>query len=76
MDFGERLRIIREMSDMSQTELAKKSGLAISTISNYERGICEPKAFALECLSCALEVTMDYLWNGAEWTGKKKQRRL
>ena len=62
--FGERLKRLRKERRMKQSELAAASGIAPNQISNYERGICDPGAFALECLADVLGVSMDYLWRG------------
>ena len=43
MSFSERLRERREELNMRQGELAKKLGVTVSAISNYEGGISFPK---------------------------------
>ena len=62
--FPERLKRLRKEKRLKQCGLAAASGIAPNQISNYERGICDPGAFALECLADVLGVSMDYLWRG------------
>jgi DNA-binding XRE family transcriptional regulator len=40
--FGERLRELREAADMTQQELARRSGVNIYTLRGYEQGRREP----------------------------------
>lgn len=55
--FGSRLRAARKMCGLNQTQLAKQTGLSITTISAYERGKTTPKiktVFALgDALACS-----------------------
>lgn len=62
--FAERLKRLRLEKHMKQCALSVRSGISPNQISNYERGICDPGAFALELLADTLGVTMDYLWRG------------
>ena len=43
MTFGEKLRTLRLKNRMTQQELAKKAGLGVNTISNYEQGKTYPQ---------------------------------
>lgn len=61
MNFGERLRFLREKEKMYQAELADKLGLAPSTISMYERGDRDPDTSTLSKLAEIFNVTVDYL---------------
>ena len=38
MKFGEKVRELRKKCGMTQAELAKKAGLGLKTITNYEGG--------------------------------------
>lgn len=62
--FQARLRRLRLKKHLTQAGLSTLAGIANNQISNYERGICDPKAINLECLADALGVSMDYLWRG------------
>ena len=44
MTFGEKARTARKAKDISQRELAKRSGLSFRTIQNYETGQRMPKS--------------------------------
>ena len=39
MKFSEKIKILRSNNNMTQNELAKKLGLTLRTIANYEAGI-------------------------------------
>lgn len=65
-NFAERLRAQREMKNLSQTELAKRSGLQPSAVSHFETGRRAPSFDNLRRLADALSVTIDYLLNRAE----------
>src|SRR5712692_5134768 len=59
--FSERLRIARELRNLSQSELAEKAELHTSAISHFETGRRAPSFQNLKALSDALDVTTDYL---------------
>jgi transcriptional regulator with XRE-family HTH domain len=54
--FGLRLRKLRDQADISQPELARRSGLPQSSISTWEAGITEPRWSAVVALAKALGV--------------------
>jgi transcriptional regulator with XRE-family HTH domain len=56
---GRRLKEIREIRGLTQGELARKTGLHITTIGNYEIGGREPKAAQVKVLAEALGVRME-----------------
>ena len=63
--FGERLRIIRTLSNNTVRGLARKAGVSAGTISRAEIGIAQNlDATTLFKLAQALDVSMDYLWTG------------
>jgi transcriptional regulator with XRE-family HTH domain len=72
MRFGETLQLLREQSGMSQSELAKKSGLPLRSIQNWEQKHREPRAQALLALARALGVTVETLITGNVPKGKLK----
>ena len=64
--FGERLRELRVARNLTQTELAERSGSNRPFISNLERGIKVPSltmvlrlANALDCTACDLVAVFD-----------------
>lgn len=59
--FQERLKKSRETRDMSQSDLAKTSGMQPSAISHFENGRRSPSFDNLRRLADSLCVTMDYL---------------
>jgi transcriptional regulator with XRE-family HTH domain len=59
--FSERLRNARQMRELSQSDLAEKTGLQPSAISHFETGRRAPSFDNLKVLSDALQVTTDYL---------------
>lgn len=60
-NFGSRLRGIREMSGLSQAELAKKTSLQPSSIAHFEAGRREPNLENLIKLVKALGISADVL---------------
>ena len=57
----DRLRAARENRQISQADLAQRSGLQPSAISHFESGRRSPSFDNLRRLADALEVTTDYL---------------
>ena len=60
-NFSARLQKAMELSNMKQSELCEKTGIAKSSISEYLNGSYEPKQKALFKLASALNVTPSYL---------------
>ena len=56
--FSKRLRLILDAHHMTQSELARISGVAQTTISNILRGTHAPRADILESLAKALGITV------------------
>lgn len=59
--FKERLRTAREFRELSQGELAQRTGLQASAVSHFETGTRKPSFDNLKRLADALRVTTDYL---------------
>ncbi len=57
----DRLRALRQQQGLSQRELARRCGLAMSMIAKYERGYNDPSVVALRSLAEELNVSADYL---------------
>jgi len=64
MKFGEKLQKARKEKGMTQAELAKKAGLGLKTITNYESGATYPhKREVYGTLAAILGIDADYLHN-------------
>lgn len=59
--FGRNLRTVRAFRDMSQDELAEKSGVNQATIAMLERGHRQPRRGTVEKLAAALGVAVETL---------------
>ena len=59
--FSHNLKKARESKGLSQTELAKRSGLLPSAVSHFETGRRSPSFDNLKRLAETLEVTTDFL---------------
>ena len=57
----ERLNAAFNASDMTQTELCKKTGITKGAMSSYLSGRYFPKQYAVQKLASALGVSVDYL---------------
>lgn len=60
----ERLRKIRELVGLSQTEFAEKLGLIFSTISKYERGVVKPSSDFLANIGQTFNVNLNWFLTG------------
>lgn len=58
---GQRIRDLRKQKRMSQTELAKSSGVSQTTVTAWETGKAEPSSSAVARLADIFNVTTDYL---------------
>lgn len=62
MTLGERLRDARTYQDLTQTEVAKKTGINNKTLSNWENDVSKPSPEDLLMLSKVYDTTLDYLF--------------
>ena len=62
--FGDRLAAAREMADMSQSELARRVVVRVSTLRSWEDDLSEPRANRLSMMAGLLNVSMTWLING------------
>lgn len=88
MTFGEKLRTFRLQKKLTQQELAKKAGLGLNTISNYEGGKTYPKSRDVySTLAEILGVNVNELYNENDefissarerygYSGKKQAEKL
>lgn len=61
MTVGERIQEARKSAGMRQTDLAKKIGVAVVTIGQYERGRREPSLDTMQKIANALDVSISDL---------------
>ena len=61
MDFKKRLKELRQQNNLSQMQLALKTGISQSAIAKWELGKTEPTATAIIVLARFLGETTDYL---------------
>lgn len=67
--FGKTVKETRLKKNLSTSDLAKKSGLSISYISNLEKGICNNMAFkSIDVLVRALELPQNEILEIFKWT--------
>ena len=66
MGFGQRVRERRKELGMSQGELAKKLGVSLSAVSNYENGQNAMREEVLIKLFRALDIDPNYLYHKEE----------
>lgn len=64
--FAARLKHLRVQRNLSQVDLAQKTGLSNILVSRYERSAGKPSAANLKRLADVLEVSSDYLLEGTE----------
>lgn len=65
---GRRLRIARQLKDLSQEEVANEIGVATITLSSWERATREPSLYAIFRLSKYLDAPLDFLFGNSEKT--------
>lgn len=56
MEIGKNIKAARKAAGLTQEQLAKKCGMAVVTIGQYERGSREPRQEQLQTLAAALGV--------------------
>ncbi len=59
--FPQRLRAARELRELNQADLARRTGLQASAVSHFETGARKPSFDNLKRLADALDVTTDFL---------------
>ena len=62
--FGDRLAGAREAQGLTQKELAKRLGVKLATLRNWEEDLAEPRANKLQMLSGLLSVSLSWLLTG------------
>jgi transcriptional regulator with XRE-family HTH domain len=61
MEFGERLKELRQLKHLSQMDLSKVTGISQSAIAKWELNKTEPTASAIVILAKFFNETSDYL---------------
>ncbi|MGX9354923.1 helix-turn-helix domain-containing protein [Roseobacteraceae bacterium S113] len=62
--FGDRLAAAREATNMSQSQLAKRMGVRVTTLRGWEEDRAEPRANHLSIMAGLLNVSLMWLING------------
>jgi len=62
--FGDRLALARDRQGLTQQQLARRLGLRVQTIRNWESDRSEPRANKLQMLAGFLNVSMIWLMTG------------
>ncbi len=61
VDFGERLKVLRQAKGLTQKQLALQLGLSKSVVSSYENGFRFPSFDVLIKIASVFSTTTDYL---------------
>ncbi|AKO95899.1 MAG: helix-turn-helix transcriptional regulator [Marinovum algicola] len=62
--FGDRLAAARDQAGMTQTDLAKRLGVKLSTLKKWEDDLLEPRANRLSIMAGVLNVSLVWLLTG------------
>lgn len=62
--FGDRLMLARETAGFDQPQLARRMGVKVQTMRNWEEDRAEPRANRLQMLAGMLNVSMVWLMSG------------
>jgi len=74
---GQQVRTARAWLDMSQLELAARSGVARDTIARFEKGRSMPQPRTIRDLQQTLEAEgIEFLFEGEEGVGVRKRQHL
>jgi transcriptional regulator with XRE-family HTH domain len=72
MAFAELIQKLREQAGLSQSQLAKRAGVPVRSIQNWEQGHRQPRPPALLPLAEALGVPVEKLIKSMSSTGEGK----
>lgn len=62
--FGDRLAAARDACGLAQKDLARRLGVSVKTLENWENDVSEPRANRLTTLSGILNVSLPWLMTG------------
>jgi len=71
MTLHERLKEMRKARDLTLKELAARTDLSVSYLSDLERGRAKPPLSTLETLAVALDITVLDLLTGVDFAGEQ-----
>ena len=71
--FGERLRHLRTVKELSQMDLARQLEISKSSINMYERCEREPSLEMLDKIADFFNVTLDYLLGKSDYSNRYAQ---
>jgi transcriptional regulator with XRE-family HTH domain len=74
--FAANLSRARAASEISQEELARRTGVHRTEISLLERGGREPRLGTLAKLAAALDTTIEVLCEGIQWTPERRDFKV
>jgi HTH-type transcriptional regulator, cell division transcriptional repressor len=75
MSFGRNLQTLREAAGLSQSGLAKKAGIPVKSIQNWEIDRAQPRLDGLVKLAQALGAKLEELTDGVSTTAAKRKPR-
>ena len=76
VEFGQRIRKLRKMKDLSQEGLAEKLGVSHEHLNRIEKGKSGPSLDLIIELSCYFDVSIDYLVTGRDFRSMMAVKRL
>lgn len=76
MTFGQKLKTLRQNSNMTQLQLAERLRLSKANISKYESDTIQPNLETLSEISSVFHVPVDYLLGTEKTTPRKRVARL
>lgn len=62
-DFGKRLKKLREESNLTQVDVARRLGVQVLTVKRYESNEQQPPVDKLQAMSLMYRTSLDYLRN-------------
>lgn len=65
-NIGKRIKNVRKVLALQQTEFAKEIGISQSTISSYEKNLRNPPVSVLKQIADTYNINLDYLLNDEE----------
>jgi transcriptional regulator with XRE-family HTH domain len=74
MPFGETIQKLREAAGLSQSEMARKAGIPVRSIQNWEQGHRMPRPQVLLSLASALGVSVEKLIKAMGGPGQAEEK--